>query len=170
MADTVQGTSIEDIELGQVENTADEQKMQEILADMNMEQEQPMQPMQAMPPMRQQMHPMPRRGPVVGMTQEEYFHEMEEEPEPERPRYKVAKKVKRNKWSLSIESLVEPLLVGLLVCLLSLPALHTFASKHATWAYKMGGELSWSGLFVVSALGAVLFGLFRTANEYLSRH
>lgn len=185
MADTIQGTSIEDIELGNVENAADEQKMQEILADMNMEtqyapqyapQEAPRQAprqatrqthMQAMPPMRA-VEPMLPRRQMAPQFEDEYEPEHEMEPEPEKPKYKVAKKVKRNKWSFSFDGLMDPLVVGILVCLLSLPVLHTWGGKHLTWAYKMGGELSWYGLLVVGALGAGLFALYQFITEHLT--
>jgi hypothetical protein len=180
MADTFQGTSIEDLEMGKVENTADEAKMKEILADMNMEPEQASmdyvpQHMETMP----QMPHMPSMDPMahmrqrrVPMYQEEYQEDAQEYEEEvvEKPKYKVAKKPKRNNWSISVESLIDPILVGILICLLSLPVLHTWGGKHVLWAYKMGGELSWPGLFTLGVIGAGLFALFRFVKEYLNGH
>jgi hypothetical protein len=171
MADTIQGTSIEDIELGKVENVADEDKIDAILADMNVEHAPPQYMQQQMPPQYQQMPPrmaMQQRQPMPPSFQDMY--EEPEEAEPEPPKYKVAKKVKRNRWSISLDGVMDPIVVGILVILLSLPVLHTWAGKHVGWAYKLGGELSWPGLLVIGVLGALLFGLYRSADEYLNRN
>ncbi len=55
----------------------------------------------------------------------------------------------------------DPIVVGLLVCLFSLPALHTWLAKHLSWAYKVGGSLSWIGFLLQFALVAGLFATYR---------
>jgi hypothetical protein len=74
---------------------------------------------------------------------------------------------KKNIWSNILDNIIDPLLVAVLVFTLSLPALQTFLSKHAPWAFSLGGQLSWIGLAAKSALAGVLFTLFKMAATLL---
>lgn len=167
------GTPLDALETGDVANTADASRMANILRDMNAsgadvvsssppppppppmgQTMQPMPPMQPMnhplPPMMQAQHPPPQYIPV----------------DDDQGAY--APVLKKNIWSRVLDSIADPLFVGILVLVLSLPALHTVLGKYASWAYVLGGQLSWVGLLVKSLLAAVLFGLYRTLSDYLS--
>ena len=74
---------------------------------------------------------------------------------------------KKNVWSNILDRLVDPLIVAVLIFTLSLPVLQTFLSKYATWAFSLGGQLSWLGLIAKSVLGAVLFALYKMAGSAL---
>ena len=168
----VQGTSIDDIESGQVENEADDARMREIMEDMNVDEtansETPMMQHREMPP-PQRMSQMRNQLPAVPM----YSAHMEmnnmyeeEEPQQQQPKYRRVNtnKVvtpKKNTWSTVLETVRDPVFVTLLLCLLLLPAVHTLAGKHLAWAFKVGGELSWAGLAFFSIIGGLLFGLYQ---------
>ena len=64
-------------------------------------------------------------------------------------------------WSNLLDNLFDPLVVAILVFTLSLPVLQTFLSKYATWAFSLGGQLSWLGLIAKSVLAGVLFALYK---------
>lgn len=150
------GTPLDALETGDVEHSADAQRMNEILQDINASgaevvsqsaplggSSQPMGPMPPMPPM-QPMHQMyaPQAPPSHYIPVDE----------PPRPR-------KKNVWSSITSGLRDPLLVSILFFVLSLPVLHTYMAKYAHWAFAVGGQLSWLGLIALSMIGGVLFGL-----------
>jgi hypothetical protein len=181
MSDSQGGTSIEDIEMGAVKHEADSDRMKEILADMNV-MEEPVHHAPSAPQTREyqqpphyirEQQPQYRELPPPmdpRMSLDEYY-EYEEQ---QKPRYRpvrkqepVASSRRKNGWESAIELIKDPLIVGILVLLLSLPALHTFVGKHATWAYGIGGELSWPGLIVLSVFAAVVFGTYRSAMAWL---
>lgn len=162
------GTSLEELENGDVSNTADEQRMQSILADMNasgadvatgvnMPARQSMPPMQSMSTNKMPIQmPSLMYNPNPPMANH-YIPIQEEAP--------VAKRSvlrKKNVWSSLIDTIRDPIVVAMIVFLISLPALHTFAGKYAGWAYVLGGQLSWLGLIVKACLGGLLFALYRT--------
>lgn len=158
-----EGTSLEDIELGNVQHSADDAVMNAILTDMNAAEEAPAyipqytQPEPPMQPMPQPMQPMP-------MHQMQYMQHMQpmQPMHPEPPAYeRIEEPLKRNTWSTLFDDMRDPLVVGLLVCLFSLPALHTWLAKHLTWAYKVGGSLSWIGFLLQFVLVAGLFATYR---------
>lgn len=175
MSDAPQGTPLEDIEMGNVKNEADAATMRELMADIDgvdggasgefptggreefptqpPRMQMPMQPMAPMMPPPQMHHPQM-------YAQHQEYEEEEEEP---RPKYKVAaaSAPKKNTWSTAIEMIREPLIVGILIFVLSLPSLHTFVGRHASWAYKVGGQLSWTGLSLTALVGALAFGIYR---------
>jgi hypothetical protein len=66
-----------------------------------------------------------------------------------------------NKGSSIVDSVRDPIVVAVIVLLISLPALHTFAGKYAGWAYVLGGQLSWLGLIAKAVLGGALFAVYR---------
>jgi hypothetical protein len=159
------GTSLEELENGDVSNTADENRMAAILADMNasgaevasginMPARQPMPPMQPMASnqMSMQMPPLmynpnpPMKNNYVPI----------QDSAPKRPAIK-----KKNIWSSIIDTVRDPLVVAFIVFIISLPALHTFAGKYAGWAYVLGGQLSWLGLIAKAVLGGALFAVYR---------
>ena len=173
MADQgMQGTPIEDIEMGNVKNEADSELMRQILADMNAAE--PVQEAPEMPPMqqpqqqpqRQSMHqqPMPSfaqpRFDEPFMQIQEYDEYETPEP-PKKPKYKPAPVIKKNGWSQVFETLREPLIVGLLVAVLLFPKLHTLGSNYIPWAYSVGGQVSWIGLLGFSVLGAGTWALYK---------
>ena len=177
------GTPLDALENGDIENAADAEKMQAILSDINasgvdigrgqqaMPQtmqsmqpmvqtmqpiHQPMQPMQPMPPMMMQAPPQYQQTPP------QYQHHYVPVDEPE---YKPKKKT--NIWASILERIRDPIFVMLIVFLVSLPVLHTFGAKHAAWAFAVGGQLSWFGLTAVSVLAGILFGLYRATSDVL---
>lgn len=155
-----EGTPIDALENGDISNKADEARMKEILRDMNasVEQPAPMQPQVSMPPMQQQPPPsyyMQQQPPM----QPQYQHP------PPRPHYvqvddEYAPR-KKNAWSNALDMIRDPIVVGILVFVLSLPVFHTFAGKYASWAFAIGGQFSWLGLLALSGLAGLLFGLYK---------
>jgi len=170
------GTSIESLNNGQIDNIADEQKMQAILSDMNasgadiptqasppsQQPIPPMQPMQPMPVMKQQLPPPPMMHmqpmqPMQPMQQPQYQPQYVAADEEEES-YKKPKK-RTNVWSSVLSNLRDPFLVACIVFLISLPVLHTWLAKYISWGFSIGGQLSWIGLFALSIFGGILFGL-----------
>jgi hypothetical protein len=177
-----EGTSLEDIETGNIANTADDAVMNAILSDMNAIEEpqvpvytppppqQPPQPQfpQLPPPPYQQPDPFPQQyqpephyfeqhspqSQYQQQAQQQAIYEAVEEPVP-------TTSLKKNSWSLLFQDLHDPLFVGLLVTLFSLPALHTWLAKRLSWAYKVGGSLSWIGFLLQFALVAGIFVTYR---------
>ncbi len=166
--------------MGDVKNEADTARMREILADIDSSggggggmggapesrgPPPPMDPrevgipqrMQPMPPMMQM--PMHMGPPMMQYEEEQH------------PKYKpvaVAAPPKKNTWSVVFEMIRDPIFVALLIFGLSLPALHTLVGKHAAWAYKVSGQLSWAGLAVFSIVGALVFALYRSAIQMIA--
>jgi len=167
------GTPIDALESGNVTNAADASRMAEILRDMNasgadvaagqqiaQQPQMQMPPPQMMPQMMQQ--PMPMGGmngqmPMMVQQQQQQpnFVPYDDEPSNMAPR--------KNAWSNLLDRLVDPILIAVIVFTLSLPALQTFLSKYATWAFSLGGQLSWLGLIAKSILAGLLFALYKIA-------
>lgn len=159
------GTSIDALESGDVSNTADAGRMAAILRDMNssgadvpnVQQQQPLPPQLSLPP------PQPARSlPPVANYSQQYVEEG--------PRYVQDEPIqtkKKNIWTTIFDSIRDPLFVAILFFTLSLPAIHTFLGKYATWAFAVGGQLSWLGLFSLSAVAAIVFALYRGASSML---
>jgi hypothetical protein len=193
MSDAPQGTPLEDIEMGNVKNEADAATMRELMADIDggadqsgefptggreefpTQQPQPRMAMPSMPammPMRgasmPPMQPHPSQMSQMSQMYDEQEEYQEEEP---RPKYKVAATAapKKNIWSTAIETIRDPLIVGILIFVLSLPSLHTFVGRHASWAYKVGGQLSWVGLGLTALVGALAFGLYRAVLDTITK-
>jgi len=183
------GTPIDALETGNVPNAADASRMAEILRDMNASgaevaaggsaapppQMMPQAPqMQQMPQMMQQMQQMPMMqmpmpmnamGPVGGMNGQIPMMVQQQAPQfvPYDDGDSRAPPPKKNMWSTFFDNLTDPIIVAILIFTLSLPVLQTFLSKYATWAFSLGGQLSWLGLIAKSLLGAVLFALYKMA-------
>ena len=180
------GTPIEALESGNVPNSADASRMAEILRDMNASGAEvagassiPMQPqmqpqMQQMPPQMPQMPQMMMQEPMAAnsmtgqipmMVQQQQQMPTNFVPYEEESARTYAPK--KNLWSNLLDNLIDPLIVAVLVFTLSLPVLQTFLSKYATWAFSLGGQLSWGGLIAKSALAGVLFALYKIAGSML---
>ena len=163
------GTSLESIENGDVANTADANRMQAILRDMNSSPEgsRAQMPPMAPQPQMQDMQPMPARQPMPPMLQMSSHDQMNmQRPPPPKVHYEpVAEEApsepKKNMWSSLLEQIRDPLFVVVLFFLLSLPVFHTFVGKYATWAFAIGGQLSWAGLSALALCAGLLFALFR---------
>ncbi len=167
------GTSLEELESGQLQGTADESRMQAILADMNasgaevasgvnMPARQPMPPMQ---PMATQQMPMQMPSLMYNPNPPMANHYI---PIEEAPTAKRSALKKKNVWSSIVDSVRDPIVVAVIVFVISLPALHTFAGKYVGWAYVLGGQLSWLGLIAKACLGGLLFALYRTVVNLLA--
>jgi hypothetical protein len=172
------GTPIDALDTGEISSAADEQKMAAILSEMNSmgadvaaqqaQQQQPPQynPMAQMPPM-QPMQPMPPMPPMMmqqpPMYQQQQYQQhyvpVDEEPE------QVKGKKKRNVWSSIMDRILDPIIVAFIVFVVSLPVLHTFIGKYASWAFAVGGQLSWFGLIALSVIAGLIFGGYRAASE-----
>ena len=167
------GTPIDALETGEISSEADEQKMAAILSEMNsmgadgvaqqpqgqqynpMAQMPPMQPMQPMPPMMMQQAP-----PMYQQQQyQKHYVPVDEEPE------QVKGKKKRNVWSSIMDRILDPIIVAFIVFVVSLPVLHTFIGKYASWAFAVGGQLSWFGLIALSIIAGIMFGAYRAVSE-----
>jgi hypothetical protein len=151
------GTPLEALETGaDIPNTADAQKMAEIMREMNASAPMAPEPMPAArqaPPMYPQ-HPsyaqQPPGPPANYVAMEDEY----------RPR-------KGNVWRSITSKLRDPLFVSLLVFVLSLPILHTHLAKYAGWAFAVGGQLSWFGLLALSLLAGVLFAGFQGVSALI---
>ncbi len=165
------GTSLEELESGQLQGTADESRMQAILADINasgaevasgvnMPARQPMPPMQ---PIATQQMPMQMPSLMYNPNPPMANHYIPIDEAPKRSALK-----KKNVWSSIVDSVRDPIVVAVIVFVISLPALHTFAGKYVGWAYVLGGQLSWLGLIAKACLGGLLFALYRTVVNLLA--
>jgi len=180
------GTPIDSLESGNVTNAADASRMAQILQDMNasgaevasgsvpppqMMQQMPQQQMPQMQPMQQmQMGQLPM--PMGGMNGQMPMMVQQQQQQPNFVPYDDESSgsrngPKKNIWSNLLDNLFDPLIVAILVFTLSLPVLQTFLSKYATWAFSLGGQLSWLGLIAKSVLAGVLFALYKMAAAAL---
>jgi hypothetical protein len=154
-----EGTPIDAIESGDVSDAADSQHMQPILADMNASgadiANRPgiSQGQQPMPPLRPQQPLMYNPNPPMQMQQQRQYVD---EPAPR----------KRNTSSI-LDRISDPIMVAVLIFVLSLPVLHTYGARYASWAFAIGGQLSWLGLIVLSLVGGALFGIYRASRDIL---
>jgi len=176
------GTPIEALETGNVTNAADASRMAQILQDMNasgaevaanpvISSAPPPPPQQMMPQQMPQFQMPPQAansmtGQIPMMVQQQQQQQQQipsnfvpYEDESAVGAYNGAPK--KNMWSNILDRLVDPLLVAVLIFTLSLPVLQTFLSKHATWAFSLGGQLSWLGLIAKSIFGGLLFALIK---------
>lgn len=158
------GTPLEDLESGSVSHAADAGRMNEILRDMNASGAEvasqaapPTQPMGPMPPMPPMNHPMMYQQMMPAPPTNSYV-QVEDAPRPK----------KRNTYSSILSSMRDPLIVVILMFVLSLPVLHTFVGKYASWAFAVGGQLSWLGLGALSVLAGVLFGVIQGGANYFA--
>jgi hypothetical protein len=186
------GTPIDALESGNVTNAADASRMAEILRDMNASgadvaaggasmpppqmmpqmQQQQIQQQQMMPQMQQMPMPMNAMAPIGSMNgQMPMMVQQQQQQQPNFVPYddepSNATGPKKNIWSNILDRLIDPLIVAVLIFTLSLPVLQTFLSKYATWAFSLGGQLSWLGLIAKSVLGAVLFALYKMVGSAL---
>jgi hypothetical protein len=154
-----EGTPIDAIESGDVSDAADSQHMQAILADMNASGADIAngpgisQGQQPMPPLRPQQPLMYNPNPPMQMQQQRQYVD---EPAPR----------KRNTSSI-LDRISDPIMVAVLIFVLSLPVLHTYGARYASWAFAIGGQLSWLGLIVLSLVGGALFGIYRASRDIL---
>lgn len=171
------GTPIDALETGEIANEADSQTMAQILSDINAggaehqtsgsgnsgSRPMQMQPAQPMGPMMPQGPPMYNStmyagGAMQGMhTTQPPQNYIPVDEDTYRP------KKKTNVWSSALEFIRDPIFVALLVFIISLPVLHTTYAKYASWAFAVGGQLSWLGLISLSVMTGVLFGLYKGA-------
>jgi len=159
-----EGTSLEALESNEIANSADASRVQAILRDMNAsgadvldasQQGAPMPPMPSLhptytlpPPIdARQMEMPPRHMPTASYI-----------PVEEPPR-------KPSLVSGLAERVRDPLFVTVLMFVLSLPMLHTALNKHASWAFAVGGQLSWIGLITLSVVAGLLFGIYKTTVD-----
>lgn len=175
-----EGTSLEEIESGNVAYTADAAAMNAILSDMNAVEEAPVYippPQQVrIPPMQPQLQPQPQPHMSVQepfepepfqfpqFPQVPQFQQVQQTQQTQSPMYEAVEpkaQPKKNAWSSLFDDMREPLVVGLLVTLFSLPGLHTWLAKRLTWAYKVGGSLSWIGFLLQFVLVAGMFATYR---------
>jgi len=153
-----QGTPLDRLESGGVTNKADDALMKQILAEMNSAgaavqtapEEQRSEPVY---PERMQ-HP-----PYAPAPRSVQF----EEDLPSK-RYVTPRK---NFASVLLDWLRDPLFIGLIVFLISLPALHTYGATAFPMFYSVGGSLSWLGLAVKALFVAGAFIAFRTITYFL---
>lgn len=155
-----EGTPIDAIESGDVSDAADSQHMQAILADMNASGADiangpgmpPPQGQQPMPTMRPQHPPMYNPNPPMQQR-----HYVDDEPAPR----------KRSSSIGILDRVSDPIMVAILIFVLSLPVLHTYGARYASWAFAIGGQLSWLGLIALSLVGGALFGIYRASRDIL---
>ena len=162
-----EGTPIDAIESGEVTDAADSQHMQAILADMNASGADiangpgmpPPQGQQSMMPMRPQHPPMynPNQPMHQQHQQQQQRQYVDDEPAPR----------KRNSGISFLDRVSDPIMVAILIFVLSLPVLHTYGARYASWAFAIGGQLSWLGLIALSLVGGALFGIYRASRDIL---
>jgi hypothetical protein len=156
-----EGTPIEAIENGNVSDAADTQHIQAIIAEMNASGADIAngpgipQVQQPMPPMRGSGMP-PMYNPI---------------PPPQHQRHYVDDErvvpSKHNALTSVVERIADPLVVAVILFVLSLPVLHTYAARYVSWAFAIGGQLSWLGLIALSLVGGAVFGIYRTGRDIL---
>jgi hypothetical protein len=172
------GTPIDALDSGNIPNAADASRMAEILRDMNAsgaevangapstQMMQQMPPPQMMPQMQQQMPMMPMGG-MNGQVPMMVQQQQQQQQQNFVPYDDDAPVPKKNVWSNVLDGLIDPLIVAVLMFTLSLPVLQTFLSKYATWAFSLGGQLSWLGLIAKSIFAGVLFTLYKMSASAL---
>ena len=165
-----EGTSIDSLDDGKVENEADAGRMRDILRDMNASgaetggdsQQRQQQQQQPMPQYSQPQFVQPQ------FTQPHFAQQQQVAPPshyvPVYDNDKPSRNKKRNVWSSVLSYIQDPFVVAFLVFVVSLPVLHTFLAKYATWAFAVGGQLSWFGLIIKSLFVGLMFGLYKAAN------
>jgi hypothetical protein len=177
-----EGTPIDALESGNVPNSADAARMAQIMQDINasggeiagaggpvqnelMPQQPRQAPSQMLPPhsgipmdgMTGQMPAMVQQAPRTNSQFVPYDDEHAH----------GGSGPRKNAWGTFMERLTDPLVVAVLIFVLSLPALQTFGSKYAPWAFAIGGQLSWLGLISKAVFGGLLFWLFKMASAFL---
>ena len=155
------GTSLESLESGTVENTADEARMAAILRDMQQTDE-----IGAREQMRTSipMPPMPPAASSSYTTQpSSQFVPVEEAQEAPAP----LKAKRTNIWGRILSHIRDPLIVVILMFVLSLPGFHTVVSKVVPWAFAVGGELSYLGLIIKSLFAGALFAVLQLGSGFL---
>ena len=160
-----EGTSLEALESNEIANSADASRVQAILRDMNASGADVMDasqgPMSQMPPMPS-LHPTYTLPPPIDSRQMEmpprHMPTASYVPVEDPPR-------KPSLVSGLAERVRDPIFVAILMFVLSLPMLHTALNKHASWAFAVGGELSWIGLITLSAVAGLLFGIYKTTVD-----
>jgi hypothetical protein len=160
------GTPIDDIENGQVTNSADADRMREIMADIDSPAPNSA-PVGSLPslqqspgPLRSQMSVMqPMYNPNIYTPVQESEEETDEKPRKSR---------KGNIWYSILSTLQDPLVVAILAFIMSTPALHVYLSKYIPKAYSIGGQLSWIGLIGFSLTAGLLFGFYQTVKQLVA--
>jgi len=162
------GTPISSLESGSGSNQADGELMKQILAEMDQAGASVQGPVS--PPMggipTYSPHDDSASGPVrPGMMPHipQYAPRnvyAEEEPEEMPTKRYVAPR--KNFASAILDWLRDPLFIGIVVFLISLPAVHTYGSSIAPIFYSVGGSLSWLGLTAKALFVAGTFILFRS--------
>jgi hypothetical protein len=186
-----EGTSLDDIESGNVRDTADDMVMNAIMSDMNaiVEERPPLhspeiytpapepiqQPptymFQPPPPMMHQQSmqfQQPLHPPQYGFNAS--YERVEEEPHASNNpsvATAAAPMPKKNGWADAFDWMRDPMIVGLLVSLFSLPALHTWLASRIKWAYKVGGSLSWIGFLIQFLVVGGIFSAWRYGVQML---
>ena len=164
-----EGTPIDAIERGDVADAADAHHMQAILADVNasgadianggpdMQMSQGEQPRMPMRP----MHP-----PMYNPNQH-HQQQHQQQQHQQQQRHYVDEPAVRSKSVSFLDRITDPIVVAVLIFVLSLPVLHTYGARYASWAFAIGGQLSWLGLIALSLIGGVLFGTYRASRDIL---
>ena len=183
-----EGTSLDDIETGNIRDIADNAVMDAIMSDMNGVVEERYQPspeiytpapepvqqppayMFQPPPMMMQEH----QQPIHFQPHQASYERIHEESEasynysaPGPAPAPAALAPKRNGWADAFDWLRDPMIVGLLVSLFSLPALHTWLASRMKWAYKVGGSLSWIGFLLQFLVVGGIFTAWRYGVQML---
>ena len=181
------GTPLEAIETGEISNTADSGRMQAILRDMNAPgvDTNPRTQPPPMPPMQEQ-HPVATRQmpPSLQISQQQQFlqqqqmqqqmqqQQMQQQYEANQAQHYQENEHnevpdrKKNVWSTILDNIIDPIIVSVIFFVLSLPVLHSLLGKYATWAFAVGGQLSWLGLSVLALLAGLLFGFIRIGRSF----
>lgn len=177
-----EGTSLEDIETGNIVNKADSAVMNAILSDMNALPEEPAMKSYEDSSLQQPTYIPQPSIQIQELQTESYSSPFPSNPVPHHPMFDMYTPIvqdappstyvapvatnavvhsKQSSWSDVFISVIDSLFVAVIVGILSLPVLHTRFSKHASWAYKVGGELSWTGIVTLSTMGGLVFIVLR---------
>jgi hypothetical protein len=167
------GTPLSSLESGSVSNKADDALMKQILSEMDQAgatvQGSVSPPMGSIP--TYSPHSDASSGPVrPGMMPQipQYApRQMQYEEEPEEMPTKRYVAPRKNFASAILDWLRDPLFIGLVVFLISLPAVHTYGSSIAPFFYSVGGSLSWLGLTAKALFVAGAFIVFRSISYVL---
>lgn len=160
---SAEGTSLEALESNEITNSADASRVQAILRDMNASGADVMDSSVGSASPMPSLHPMNTLPPPIDARQ------MDMTPPPRRlsANYIPVEEAPRKPSLVSglAERVRDPIFVTILIFVLSLPMLHTALNKHASWAFAVGGQLSWIGLITLSVVGGLLFGIYKTTVD-----
>ena len=157
------------------ENSADEERVKRILAEMNGDQRIISEPPVSTSIGDMRMDPNAARAHVIGNSVPSMadFQSMlfqtspgmvpihrnndQVQAQPRKEEVKTTKSV----WSTIVNHVRAPIMVAAIVFFLNLPVITNLMSRYASWMYLGSGEISIAGLFIKALLAGALFTVYQ---------